>query len=190
MPKAKKPSTTSSARKKQRKPEAAPEKRKAGRPPGSGAFTPTADQRAIVSLGASYKIPEDEIVQAIINPKTGKPISPVTLRKCFPEEIKQGFVKGKLRLMAATFQSATGVKGSGDNGKWELPPNVTAQIWLGKVLYGFKETVDVEAPPMAPTEGEQGELTLEAARRVAFTLSMGAAIAGKKGALPEKPKKV
>lgn len=176
MPKAKKRSTTSSAKRKPPK-----SRRKAGRPKGSGAFEPTPDQRAIVRLGATYRIPEDEIVLAVINPKTGKPISPVTLRKCFPDEIKQGFVGGKMRIMAATFQSATGIKGVGEGGKWELPPNVTAQIWLGKTLYGMREKIEIEEPPPPPAQdNEEGEITLEAARRIAFTLSLGAAIATRK----------
>lgn len=185
MPKAKKPSTTSSARRKQRK-AAALAKRPRGRPTGTG-FKPTVEQRSIVQLGATYRIPEDEIVQAIINPTSGKPISPVTLRKHFPEELKQGYVQGKMRLMAATFQSATGIKDT--DGKFTLAPNVTAQIWLGKVLYGMRESVAVEVPPAsAVPEGAEENVTLEASRRVAFLLHAGARMVDKKAG-HEKPKK-
>ena len=159
-------------------------KRAVGRPKGQG-FHPTDEQRQTVRLAAAYKIPEDEIVLAIINPATKKPISPVTLRKHFPEELQQGFVNGKMRLMAATFQSATGVKDA--SGGYALNPNVTAQIWLGKVLYGFREVMSVapgsgnELPPGVQADSE--EVTLEAARRVAFTMALGASmVRGKKPA--------
>ena len=149
----------------------------------------------MVRLAGSYRVPEDEIVQAVINPATGKPISPVTLRKHFREELRQGFIQGKMRIMAATFQSATGVKD--ELGNYVLNPNVTAQIWLGKVLYGMRETATF-IPGAPPREGEPGTVpldegaegvTLEAARRVAFTLAMGAGIASRRTTIPPKTKK-
>lgn len=163
-----------------------PPKRERGRPPGTG-FKPTEAQRKTVKLGATYRIPEDEICVAIINPTSGKPISPVTLRKHFPEELKLGHVDGKMRLMAAQFNSATGI--AGKNGKYLLTPNVTAQIWLGKVLLGQRESVVVEPPAPPPgAENSEGEVTLEAARRLAFTLHLGAREATRK-AVATKAKK-
>jgi hypothetical protein len=148
-----------------------------------GGFHPNDEQRSIVQLGAAYRIPEDEIVLAVLNPATKKPISPVTLRKHFAEELKMGFMNGRMRIMAATFQSAQGIKDA--DGKFAVQPNVTAQIWLGKTLYGMRERVEVDVPltpaasaAMGTPEGE--EITLEAARRVAFTLRLGATIADRK----------
>ena len=120
-----------------------------------------------------YRIPEDEIVRVVLNPDTKRPISPVTLRKHFAEDLKQGFVNGKMRLMAAQFQSATGIKDAAGTG-WMLPPNVTAQIWLGKVLLGQREQVAVDVPLTPEAEESEGEVTLEAARRIAFVMRMGA----------------
>ena len=134
----------------------------------------------MVRMAAAYRVPEDEIVQAIINPTSGQPISPVTLRKHFREELDQGYVNGKMRVMAATFQSATGVKNAA--GEYVLNPNVTAQIWLSKTLYGMRENVAVEVPPAARLGEDAEGITLESARRVAFALSLGAEIADRKPA--------
>lgn len=153
-------------------------KRKAGRPEGTG-YHPTQEQRDLVKAMAGYKIAEDEICLLVINPKSKRPISPMTLRKHFRDELDTGFISGKMRVMAATFRNAIGDK--------EHPGNVTAQIWLGKTMYGMREKVDIDIPPPAPTDS--GETTLlDAARRVAFTLAMGADLASK-AAQPKKKAK-
>lgn len=139
-------------------------KRGAGRP----RFVPTQDQRDLVKAMAGYRIPEDEICLLVTHPKDGKRIAPMTLRKHFREELDTGFASGKMRVMAATFRNAIGDK--------EHPGNVTAQIWLGKTLYGMREMVQVDVPP-PPPDAEHN--LLDAARRVAFTLAMGASIAEK-----------
>jgi len=155
-----------------------------GRPPGDG-FKPTDEQRAVVTTCAGYRMPEDEIARVVINPKTGQPISKKTLIKHFRAELDNGFATIKMRVHAAMVRSACGVEGK--DGKFDLPPNVTAQIWLGKTLYGMRENVAVEVPAAATLgpEGQDG-ITLENARRVAFALSLGASIVEKQ---PPKLKK-
>ena len=163
-----------------------------GRPPGDG-FKPTAEQRNVVMMCAGYKMPEDEIARVVINPKTGKPISKVTLLAHFRADLDNGFATVKMRVMAASVRSAVGErerKGDGtedETGKFVLPPNVTAQIWLSKALFGMRENVAIELPAAATLgpEGQDG-ITLENARRVAFALSLGASIAEKQ---PPKLKK-
>src|SRR3990172_5588956 len=126
------------------------------RGPGRPSFVPTQEQRDLVKVMAGYRVAEDEICRLVIDQKSKKRISPMTLRKHFREELDTGFVSAKVRVMAATFRNAIGDKNH--------PGNVTAQIWLGKPLYGMREQVVVEVPPPEPNAEEN---LLDAARRVA-----------------------
>jgi len=58
------------------------EKRGRGRPK----FEPTQDQRNQVKLMKALGIPEDRICKTTINPRTGKPVAPMTLARAFPAE--------------------------------------------------------------------------------------------------------
>lgn len=151
------------------KPEA---KRSRGRP----RFVPTQEQRDLVKAMAGYRIAEDEICLLVTHPTSGERIAPMTLRKHFREELDTGFASGKMRVMAATFRNAIGETRRNEKGQIEVvrEGNVTAQIWLGKVLYGLREKVEVEVPE-PPANAEEN--MLDAARRVAFTLAMGASMA-------------
>src|SRR6516165_1814982 len=80
----------------------------AGRPP----FTPTKEQRRMVSVLAGMRRPHKEIATLVINPRTGKPIDDVTLRLRFPEELCQA--KAKVSLILGT--SLLGKAKAGDNG--------------------------------------------------------------------------
>lgn len=155
---------------------------KRGPKPGGG-FKPTAESRTMVEALAMYRVPQDEMALLVINPKTKRPISEVTLRKHFAAEIDSGFAKGRMRIMAASFRSALGTQ--------EAPGNVTAQIWLQKVLYGLREKVEVELPANAAFGTTEPTDMLEAARRLAFTLTVGAREASKSTAKPRAaaPKK-
>lgn len=129
----------------------------------------------MVEMMAAYRIAEDEMVKLIINPQTGAPITRVTLRKHFRKEIDTGFLQGKMRIMAASFRSALGETKQNADGTVEVTKdgNVTAQIWLQKTLYGAREKMDVELPTVS-TDPESNEVTFDQARRIAFSLAMGA----------------
>src|SRR6516165_9803700 len=62
------------------------EKRGRGQPK----FKPTPDQRSQAKLMKALGIPEDRICQTIINPRTKKPVAPVTLARAFPRELESG----------------------------------------------------------------------------------------------------
>lgn len=151
------------------------------RRPGKPAFVPTDKDRMTVRIMAAYRIPEDVIVLAIPNPYSHEPISPVTLRKHFADELRSGFAWGKMRILAACFHSAVGIRKVDDKGnelqEWLLKPDTGANIWIQKTQYGLRETVDVLLPPSA--EGQEKGGIVEAARRVAFALAKGAHLAQK-----------
>ncbi len=60
---------------------------------GSPPFIPTPEQRTVVKLLIGSGRPHEEIVTAIKNSKTNKPISIETLHKAFKEEIRIGQVE-------------------------------------------------------------------------------------------------
>lgn len=121
---------------------------------------------------AGLGIPEDDMVRLVINPATKKPISPTTLRKHFPEELRTGIVKanvkGGLNLLKLTETSAA------------------AAIFWAKVRLHMKETASVELPGAGAAvleDEEAGDLN-DLARRIAFTL----VLAGRQVTPKKKPK--
>lgn len=166
MPSAAKPSPPPPKRAARSKPAPEPPvKRGRGRPKGVGAFRPTQEQRDLVEAMAAFGIPEEDMVTLIRNPKTGKHIAINTLRKHFHGEQARGLAQANVKVAGALFKAAT-VQG-----------NVTAQIFWLKARAGYREKVDVTAP--ADTSGARIQDTdtdslLDAARRVAFTMALGA----------------
>ena len=62
------------------------EKRSRGQPK----FEPTQDQRNQVKLMKALGIPEDRICKTIANPRTRKPVAPMTLARAFAAELESG----------------------------------------------------------------------------------------------------
>jgi len=62
------------------------EKRGRGRPK----FEPTQDQRSQVKMMKALRLPEDRICKTVINPRTGKPVSPMMLARAFAAELESG----------------------------------------------------------------------------------------------------
>ena len=62
------------------------EKRGRGQPK----FEPTQDQRSQVKLMKALGIPEDRICKTITNPRTRKPVAPMTLARAFAAELASG----------------------------------------------------------------------------------------------------
>ena len=146
----------------------APKKR--GRKPGdANNFVPTDDQRKIVEMAASMRMPHDEIALLIINPRTKKHIDFKTLTKVFETEIKAGYSKLRMSIHMAKVSEA-------------LKGNPTLIIWAEKTLFGVRENVDV----MVPEEPDDGEDVIKKARRIAFTLALGAHQAVKTTVLDDK----
>ena len=73
------------------------EKRGRGQPK----FEPTQDQRNQVKLMKAVGIPEDRICKTITNPRTRKPVAPMTLARAFAAELAAAFeqlVDGEVAL--------------------------------------------------------------------------------------------
>ena len=126
-------------------------KRKRGRPEGTG-FHPTEDQKKLVDQLAGYGIPEADIARLVINPKSKEPISPVTLRKHFRDELDTGHVRANEKVVGALLKNAT-------TGTETYPGGIpTAQIfWLkcrGKGQWKDRHVLEVETPPSDLEEKE------------------------------------
>lgn len=123
-------------------------------------------------------------MRVVINPDTGKPISPVTLRKYFRDELDRGLIQTKMRVGGALVRAALGVPPTEHHAGH--PGNVTAMIFYLKTQAGWKE----DAPPAVPpgTTDEDGpESMQEHARRIAFVLAAGERAPAK--SLPKPPAK-
>ena len=57
---------------------------------GQPKFEPTQDQRNQVKLMKALGIPEDRICKTITNPRTRKPVAPMTLARAFATELETG----------------------------------------------------------------------------------------------------
>jgi hypothetical protein len=124
--------------------------RKRGRPEGTG-FAPTKEQQEVVRRAAAF-LREEDIVKLVINPQTNEPISPVTLRKHFRNELDIGHVQANADVAGALFKNAT-------TGTPTYPAgNPTAQIfWLktrGNGHWKDKQTIELETPPSEMEEQE------------------------------------
>lgn len=126
-----------------------------------------------MEIGCGLGIPEEELAGVIINPKSKQPISPVTLRKHFRDELDRGLTRTKMRVGAALVRTALGVEPTQHHEGY--PGNVTAQIFYLKTRAGWKEP---QTPPLIPGDDipqpeapiEEERSRLERARRIAFAM--------------------
>lgn len=111
-------------------------------------YEPTeADRRQVETL-ASYGVKEDDICLLIINPQTGKPIAPKTLRRAFRVELDTGMVKANAKVGESLFMQAVGAPAvfdaNGNKIRAELPRNVAAGIFWAKTRMGWREKSELE----------------------------------------------
>lgn len=111
------------------------------------------------------------MVVGVTNPKTGRPISPVTLRKHFRLELDRGLLMADVK--------------AGENLLRLTGTSAAAAIFWAKVRLHMKETSEFSVPlvgdgEFSPTGPEDIKDT---ARRIAFTLTL----AGRQ-VKPPKPK--
>lgn len=111
---------------------------------GRKAFEPTEKDRAYVETMAGYGIEHNHICKLIDNPRTGKPISPKTLRKTFRSELDTGMVKANVRVTESLFLQCVGAPAvydkAGKKLRSEQPRIPTASIYWTKARMGWKET--------------------------------------------------
>lgn len=92
-------------------------------------FVPHPDQRSIVAALSAAGFGADQICRAIVNPRTGKAISPTTLYKVFADEMENGrsIVDG-IAMGSMVEQMRKG--------------NMTAIIWYTRNRWGWRDAVD------------------------------------------------
>lgn len=116
-------------------------------------FKPTEAQRAQVETLAGFGLRQDEICLLVINPNTGRPVGPDTLRAAFEDELAVGPVKTSAKVAESIYKRAVST---------DSPSAQRASEFFAKCKMGWKERVaiDVEvksgvvvAPPgMTPEE--------------------------------------
>ena len=111
-------------------------------------------------------------MQLVLNPATGKPISPVTLRAHFRAELDSGHAVATAAVARGLYKNATTATDSYPGG---VP---VAQIFWMKTRAGWRESRPGDMPPGVPAKPEGADATpadtLTLARRLAFALAMGA----------------
>ena len=113
------------------------EKRGRGQPK----FEPTPDQRSQVKLMKAVGIPEDRICKTITNPRTRKPVAPMTLARAFAAELASGATEVHAHVGNFIICAILGKKPAlGDAIKSEQV-RMTAAIFYAKTRMGWKETV-------------------------------------------------
>ena len=166
-------------KKKAAKPRAKPAPRPMGdRGQGRKAFDPTPDQQRLVEAASGMGLRHTMICQLVIDPKSGQPIDPKTLRKHFPQQLQPGKAKTHFNVGKSLYDQAVGIpkmEVQKVNGKdvlvqtgWITPPNVTAGIWFSKAQMKWREGVSVEITDLeAIVSGLGGNLAALRAARAA-----------------------
>ena len=117
------------------------EKRGRGQPK----FEPTQDQRNQVKLMKAVGLPEDRICKTITNPRTGKPVAPMTLARAFAAELESGATEFHAMVGNFILCAILGKKPAlGDAIKSEQV-RMTAAIFYAKTKMGWKEVVNEQA---------------------------------------------
>lgn len=101
---------------------------------GMTPFEPTQEQREQVETLAGFGLEHDKICLLIKNHRTGKAISPKTLRKCFRDELDVGMSKTYWQVAQSLYHKALG-KG---------PQSVTACIFWLKAQGHWRDTYNHE----------------------------------------------
>ena len=108
-------------------------------------FEPTQDQRNQVKLMKAVGIPEDRICKTITNPRTRKPVAPMTLARAFAAELESGATEFHAMVGNFILCAILGKKPAlGDAIKSEQV-RMTAAIFYAKTKMGWKEVVNEPA---------------------------------------------
>jgi hypothetical protein len=113
------------------------EKRGRGQPK----FDPTPDQRSQIKLIKAMGIPEDRICQTITNPRTRKPVAPMTLARAFAAELASGATEVHAHVGNFIICAILGKKPALGEAIKSEQVRMTAAIFYAKTRMGWKETV-------------------------------------------------
>lgn len=121
------------------------------------AFEPSDEQRLTVSIMSACGMPHELICEKIINPQTGAPLAPHTLRKAFRKELDEGGASANAMVAQSLFRKATG----------NSPQAVTAAIFWLKTRAGWKEPQAAEVPGRKEQRQEAAEAVVNEKKRYA-----------------------
>ena len=113
------------------------EKRGRGQP----RFEPTPDQRSQVKVMKAVGIPEDRICKTITNPRTRKPVAPMTLARAFAAELESGATEVHALVGNFILSAILGKKPALGEAIKSEQVRMTAAIFFAKTKMGWKETV-------------------------------------------------
>jgi len=155
---------TSEARRAPEKPARAAAKG-AGRPP----HIPTDRDRLRVMKAVGLGLNQDEICQLVIDTRSGKSISPKTLRQCYREELDRGMPEMKRKVGKSLVKRALDHK---------HPQGATCAIFYLKTRAGWQEKVAIEATVksgvlIAPASASPEEWIRESMERNAEAVEPG-----------------
>lgn len=136
----------------------------AGRPVGTG-YHATRAQRQLVRTMAAMGLPQEQMVDSIINPKTGAPISLMTLGKHFRHELDKGMIEANTQVLNSMFVNATTPTPTYPGG---IP---SLQIFWAKCRMRWQQRPELH--PVAPTPEQIRHDPHELAKRLAFALRRG-----------------
>ena len=117
------------------------EKRGRGQPK----FEPTHDQRGQVKLMKALGIPEDRICTTITNPRTRKPVAPMTLARAFAAELESGATEFHTLVGNFILCAILGKKPALGEAIKSEQVRMTAAIFYAKTKMGWKETGSEQA---------------------------------------------
>lgn len=105
---------------------------------GHPRFKPTDDQRNNVEAMTGFGVLHDQMVTLVINPETGRPISPKTLRRHFKYELARGKAAMIASVAGRVYSMAMSNKIAGARA------SVAACFFLLKTQGGWSEKAQVE----------------------------------------------
>ena len=125
----------------------------------------TQDQRSQVKLMKALGIPEDRICQTITNPRTKKPVAPMTLARAFPRELESGATEVHALVGSFIVCAILGKKPAlGDPIKSEQV-RMTAAIFYAKTKMGLERDGGERAGQQGRQTGSRRRCTAAADRR-------------------------
>lgn len=122
-------------------------------------YKPGEQDRKLVETLAGYGVPPEEICRLVVNPASGKALTPRALLRHFGEEIAGGLAAANAKVAESLYRLAVGqakVVVDGEVLQEEREPKVTAAIFWAKTRMGWKEISAQDAAAQRNGNGRGG----------------------------------